>query len=265
MNKLINQLLLFFQKAHRRLLLEINKIFRSFCNLFPISYKLTIVTGASSNHFRSLLQLLESIRKYENADVIVWDLGLTHTENAELLKRFPHIKYFKFDYSKYPDYFNIAVNAGEYAWKPVIIKETYDQCATNLLWMDAGCVIDHRLNAVRYIIRQYGFYSPFAGDTIESWTHKKTQEYFKLTIEYSLKPLISAGIVGVAKKSNFAQSMLSEWYNYSFVREAIAPVGSNRQNHRQDLSLLSIIYYKYNKSVPFLCRSFHDIKAHQDI
>lgn len=250
---------------HNRLFLEISHIFRKFCNIFPSSEKLTIVTGASSNHFKSLLQLLESIRKYENADIVVWDLGLTLTEKTEFLKRFPFIKYFKFDYSKYPEYFNIEIKAGEYAWKPVIIKETYDQCTTNLLWMDAGCVIYNRLNTIRYLIRYYGFYCSLTQGTIKEWTHKESMDFLKLSEIDKSKPLLAAYVVGFNKKSKRVQSILSEWFNYSFVREAIAPIGSNRLNHRQDQSLLSILYYKHYKKVPSLCRYLHDIKAQRDI
>ena len=47
---------------------------------------LTIVTGASSNHFLPLQSLLWTISKFEpTARVIVYDLGLTAEEHAELI------------------------------------------------------------------------------------------------------------------------------------------------------------------------------------
>lgn len=253
----------FLRRAQNRLFLEISHTSRKLCNIFPSSDELTIVTGASSNHFKSLLQLLESIYQYEKADVVVWDLGLTPDEATELLNKFPTIKHYKFDYSKYPDYFSIA--AGENAWKAAVIQEIYAISKFNLLWLDAGCVIDHRLNTIRYLIKMYGFYCPFSQGTIEQWTHKNTINYFKLTRNIKNKYLLSSGIVGCNKKSKKSKLILSEWYKHSFTRDAIAPIGSNRQNHRQDQSLLSILFYKYFRKNPFLCRYLYNIKTHRDI
>ena len=46
---------------------------------------LTIVTGASSNHFRCLRNLLDSIQRFEpTTRTIVYDLGLSPAELREL-------------------------------------------------------------------------------------------------------------------------------------------------------------------------------------
>jgi len=42
-----------------------------------------------------------------------------------------------FEFWKYPSYFNISIARGEYAWKPVIIKEVVDEYPL-VLWLDAG-------------------------------------------------------------------------------------------------------------------------------
>lgn len=42
-----------------------------------------------------------------------------------------------FDYSRYPSYMSITIARGEYAWKPIIIKEVVDQFPL-VLWLDAG-------------------------------------------------------------------------------------------------------------------------------
>ena len=45
---------------------------------------------------------------------------------------------------RYPAHMNVAVNAGEYAWKPVIVAEVVDRVRAggeprDVLWADAGC------------------------------------------------------------------------------------------------------------------------------
>jgi len=73
--------------------------------------------------------------------VVVFDLGMTDTRNVKLAKRFKKVEFRKFDYSKYPAYFNIKVNAGQYAWKPVIIADTMNEFKQPVIWMDAGTLI----------------------------------------------------------------------------------------------------------------------------
>ena len=72
---------------------------------------LTLATGASSNHFLSMKQLLNSIKNFEaSTTVIVYDLGLTESEVLEVKEMGYQVR--KFDFSKYPAYFNIKINAG---------------------------------------------------------------------------------------------------------------------------------------------------------
>ena len=104
--------------------------------------KLIVVTAASSNHFGALRQMLESLRRL-GARVECYDIGLT-AEEARALPRWPGFFYHKFDYAAYPAYLNVAVNAGEYAWKPVIVADVIDRAraagdASDVLWADAGC------------------------------------------------------------------------------------------------------------------------------
>ena len=60
---------------------------------------LTIITGASSNHFKTLLNfLLRNESFIKNFRVIVYDLGLTVIENKTLIQNFPMYIHKKFDY-----------------------------------------------------------------------------------------------------------------------------------------------------------------------
>src|SRR5580704_18244364 len=108
----------------------------------PVQPKLIVVTAASSNHFGALRQMLESLRRLE-ARVECYDIGLTPLE-VHALPRWDGLLYRRFDYPSYPAYMSVAINAGEYAWKPVIVAEVVervraDSQPSDVLWADAGC------------------------------------------------------------------------------------------------------------------------------
>ena len=86
---------------------------------------IAVVTGASQNHIKSLYQFLNTIDR-SITRCYVYDLGLSE-ESSEDLKKIENIYFRTFDYSKYPSYYNININAGEYAWKPAIINEVTNE------------------------------------------------------------------------------------------------------------------------------------------
>ena len=117
----------------KTVLLKIRLVF------FKSKQKLIIVTGSDSSHFKSLLQLLESLKIHEKkTKIIIFDLGITQTEKEILKKQHPEYELRKFNYSHYPSYFNIKINAGEYAWKPVIINDVLNEFKTAVCWLDGG-------------------------------------------------------------------------------------------------------------------------------
>lgn len=65
--------------------------------------------------------MLYSLREL-NAHVIFYDLGITAQQFHSLVE-WPGLEVVHFDFRKYPVHVNINVNAGEYAWKPIILYE----------------------------------------------------------------------------------------------------------------------------------------------
>ena len=60
-----------------------------------------------------------------------------------------------FDYSKYPSWFNINIEAGQYAWKPVIIYDTFLEFQNEIIiWMDAGNLIHDNLDKLEDFIKK---------------------------------------------------------------------------------------------------------------
>ena len=251
------------------------KIFNSIENyiisflLFPISpvavEKFVIVTGSDSRHYKSLKQLLSSILLHEiKTKVIVFDLGLLNEEINELKIQFRNIELRKFDYSKYPEYFNIKINAGEYAWKPVIISNILEEFKNSVFWMDAGNVVYSPLITIRKIIKLTGFYSPYSEGKINKWTHQSTLKFLKASNDILYRRNLSGGCVAINYEFNEVKKTIHKWKDCALTKDCIAPEGSSRKNHRQDQAVLSVLAYQA-KIVNRLFNKFYGFKIHQNI
>lgn len=249
------------------------------CSIFFIylvtKYKTTkilnkeiIVTAASSSHELSLIQFLYNCFKSDkNIIIVVWDLGFSRMFKKKfsyILKKSNNIIYRKFNYSLYPTYFNINKRKGEYAWKPIIINITYYMMQRTILWLDSGCVITNKLNKVFHDIRKYHCWSIYSCGNISRWTHIGMIKYYNITTNITTRRTCNGALVGFKWNSNISKTILNEWVDCALTKECIAPNGSNRINHRQDQSALSILLYKYNifSNCPF---NIYNIRTHRDL
>lgn len=175
-----------------------------------------------------------------------------------------HISYKYFNYSLYPSYFKINKNKGEYAWKPIIIRTTYYMMRRTILWMDAGCIITNKLDKVFYDINKYQCWSIYSCGNISSWTHSGMIKYLNVSKSMLHKKVCAGGLVGFKWNSLLSTIILKEWVSCAYHKECIAPKGSNRKNHRQDQSALTILLYKYNvfEICPY---NTYNIYTHKDL
>jgi hypothetical protein len=233
-----------------------------------VNYKsddLVIVTGADSSHYRSLCQFLSSLFLHEpDIKAVVFDLGLIESERQYLKNAFSSVELRQFDYSQYPDYFNIKVNAGEYAWKPVIVCDILNEFKCCVCWMDAGNLVTKPLFWLRRITDILGMYSPRSRDLVFDWTHPKTLEFLNASNDLLHKPNLSGHCVAVNYRHHKARDLADRWKECALAKECIAPKGSNRTNHRQDQAVLSVIAHQSSiaKGMPTRLYGF---KVHQDI
>ncbi|MEI6067816.1 MAG: DUF1647 domain-containing protein [Methylococcaceae bacterium] len=244
--------------------------FRILGLLFLRNKKITIVTAASSNHFKSMLQLINSIKLLEKGkfELVAYDLGLKKDEKDFFNKINPNISLKEFDYSNYPSFFNIEINAGAFAWKPTIIYYEYNLLKKNdyILWLDAGCFLTKSLFLVKTVLWLDGLYCTFSGNIIKNFTHVKTLETIGKEEINTLK-MFQASTIGLKVGSKENDALINSWYRNSCQESIISPKGSNLSNHRYDQSLLSIqIYKSYNTlKRPFLSYQTNEIQLHKDI
>lgn len=133
--------------------------------------------------------MLYNVYKYEkNLCLIIWDLGLATQQIKVFHRLYKTLKYNRpdieviysiFNYSKYPTFFNIKIEAGQYAWKPIIISTTYYTYRKPLLWLDAGCNLVGSLHRVYKEIIDLKIWTIGAGKDVRTYTHISTLIYLK--------------------------------------------------------------------------------------
>jgi hypothetical protein len=222
---------------------------------YLVTAQLTVVTAASSNHYGALCQMLASLRRL-GARVECYDIGLTPAESLAL-PRWDGIVHRRFAYDQYPPHMNADINAGEYAWKPVIIADVVERSRaqdspSNVLWADAGCYFDSIASISDRIASSGGLWVRASAGTMRQWTHPLMFEYLKADPQaYGDKPNADATLVGFgigsgtpADREAVYQNIVAPWKAYAMIKDCIAPRGSSRTNHRQDQSVLSYLVHR---------------------
>jgi len=226
--------------SHLLIVLAIFKIYLKLLGTKPIK-NYVLVTAADKSHYRSLMQLLQSVTNHLPASTtIIYDLGLSKSQSLELKERFPQFQVRIFDYSQYPTFFNIELDAGSYAWKPTIISSVCNEFSLPVIWMDAGNVVTGSLKFERRVMKRYGVFTTVTSGTIEQWTHHSTLEYLGQK-ELGRRRELNGACVGFNNLNPLGWRILNDWASLALIKECIAPSGSNRDNHRQDQAVLSIL------------------------
>lgn len=227
--------------------------------------KFVMVTGADRTHFKSLCQFLSSLILFEpNISVIVFDLGLLKPQKENLLASFSSIEVRTFDYGQYPAYFNITINAGEYAWKPVILHEILEEYKVCVCWMDAGNVITGSLRSLQLITESIGMYSPRSCGVIADWTHPGTIDFLQASDDLLQKHNLNGACVAACYENLEARQLIKRWNDCALTRECIAPGGSNRRNHRQDQAALSVLAHQ-SGITKYMPTQYCGFKIQQDV
>lgn len=250
------------------------RIYLSPYQLFSFLYlrrkKMKIITGADSTFYASMIQLIESIKMNENGQyyIIAYDLGLSEQQRVDFKRKYPEIKLTLFEFAKYSSHYDLNINAGAYAWKPQIIAEEFNMENEDdfVFWLDAGCVVRRPLLIVRAALHFFGFYSIQSGVLIKDFTNQITINLMGGKETSSLK-MLSGGVIAFNKKSKINNILIKEWAKYADIKHVISPLGSSRDNHRFDQSIVSILFYqmyRVNKQ-PVISKKGLEILTHKNI
>jgi hypothetical protein len=234
-------------------------------------------TGASSDYFNLLLNLIGSIYKVHEknfGEIVVFDLGLT-SEQLEVLKNIASVRICTIEktHPQILDSFVLAngyVKLGFYAWKPVAIKQAL-ALYPYVLWVDAGTSVLRPLDDLFTYIKQKGYFLATIGSdepgkeplhTSGKSATKKVWDFFTLSspekAEILQKDSVMANTIGISR--GYESVFLNEWYQLSYHLEYFEDDGSSPNGPgggRHDQTLLTLISYKNKAQV--LHQDYHSV------
>ncbi len=209
-----------------------------------------IITAASFQFYYSLRQFLNTI-KYRirpHDTVYVIDLGLLPAQKKFLLSRNYQDK-FKIEFktlSNLDEYPPHCMDLFSYAFKAVIFNELIikPNIRDTILWCDSANIIHGSLLELDILIYNKKIYSPYSAEDIKTYCHPTTIKKLKYTGSLQ-RDMLSGGLLGINGKDEIGYNFLKDFIENSLDPKIIIPKGSDRTNHRQDQSLITILYWQY--------------------
>jgi len=221
-----------------------------------------ILTAANDSYIETILDFINSYSlDYKNLIVYNLDLNESNLQKIISLKNQYNFIIKTFYFEIYPEHVNLKKFNGlycSYAFKPIIIYNEANDIYNKdkiLIWMDcANRFNNDDILHILSIVNIQGIYSPISAyentiESIELNNYSIVKEY-GITYHEHVNKLqsISANLIGINYLSNAGFNILNKWYEDSLNKDLIIPDGTNRNNNRQDQTLLSILMYLYEKN-----------------
>jgi hypothetical protein len=221
-----------------------------------MEYELILVGGSNFRYYdytlKSLYNIIDIIEndKHKNLNILIvfYDLGFKDEQIINLKNIFKKVIFKKFNFNEYPEHISLEKYYGlncTYAWKPIIFNKVCEEYKNLVYWFDTRSYFTDFTNIIT-ILNKYHIYSPISSGNIKMWTYPTTFKYMDVGYKYLEYNSRAAGIIGVNYNTEWCKDLVTEWKNLALIKECISPNFSDRTNHRQDQSILSILYYKYN-------------------
>jgi len=222
--------------------------------------RFTIVSGANAGFASRSASTLQYLAGLFPRERFVWfDLGYTRCQHQYMREIVGALRATSvdaqlrlFNFTRYPEHVSSMLC---YAFKPLALAEVAVAVpvGTRLVWLDSGqelfvsganaSWLDAVLTALEH---SGGFISEQTPGSVTQWTFPAVFDYFYRTygLEQSrvseFRPCngaFSAHIVGSASWNTVTEP----WFQCATQRACICPAGSNRSNHRQDQSALTLL------------------------
>ena len=196
-----------------------------------------VVTGASSNHFKESLEVLDNIQNilmkkiYPNREItlIYYDLGLTKTQ-YEVIRNKCECEVRKFPFRKFPRHFR---NLSNFAWKPAIIRRMlYEE--DFIMWVDSSIRFteDGQIERVFRKARLNGVQCMKGEGKIAERTSIDTMLYLKQDPENLLTYSEVQGGFGIYSRSRFTlEVVVNPWVLCAFDEDCIWPKSASSLPH----------------------------------
>lgn len=208
------------------------------------THELVIATGANSEYFKSLRNLVGSIAFWcPQCRVAVFNLGLTSVELLEI-KTWCRT-------SLHWGRVVVHKDPKTYAFKAEAIREGLKLFGA-VLWLDSGSSVTGPIfDAIAPLLYSDGYFLVRGQDVdMVPWVHPGMLKHFGVEASaFKGNYSYSGNTVGFVKKSPVARHIIPLWLECSRNVSCIAPVGSSKVNHRFDQAALSVIIYSSALSI----------------
>lgn len=225
-----------------------------------------IITGASTNHAYGSFNLLYSIILADPfVSILYIDLGITLELLTILNSHFITIhqiqrklrsdgflSYRKYNWKSFPKWMNLYTDSsqrGGYSWKVIPIVDAFFEWKGQLSWLDSGCILMDGFSREFTLAKKYGVFTPRSSGNMGKWTHPDCIHFMKknnMISHYTGEDTIySGGILYLDYSKKITHILMKQYEECAYTQRCITPRGSNRTNHRQDQSALSLLINSY--------------------
>jgi hypothetical protein len=218
-------------------------------SVFALMTNLTIVTAADSTYYTRVQSLLWSIALLaSDARVILVDLGLTQ-EQSDYLNNTPpfYIRDFliqKFDFSKYPAYFNITKDSGRVGFRSVSVQAAARQYGGIVLWLDAKMIVQSGIGGLIAEVLKHGIHCPITMGTVDQTVFPSAQTALGVTPEIARLWMRRMGVCGFDTSKPAVMSFIDQWAATSLDAKCAAPEGSSKATH-YDGGVFAVLLAKF--------------------
>lgn len=198
---------------------------------------LTIVTGADSTYYVRVQALLWTIGLLvPNAKVILVDLGMAQ-EQTDYLSNTPpfYIKDFtiqKFDFSKYPTYFDVTKDSGRVGFRSVSVQAVAKKYGGMVLWLDAKMIVQSGIGGLIREITSCGIHCPInIAGTVAQTVFPSAQTALGVTPDIGKLTMRRMGVCGFDTTNAAVMTFIDQWVSAALNPAIAAPTGSSKSNH----------------------------------
>jgi hypothetical protein len=201
---------------------------------------------------------------------VVYNIGMNRTQlpvldqlqQNQLIDEVIH-----WDHERYPRFWDVAVEAGQYGWKTGIVNDARVRYGGVVVWLDAGNQVSREflINVPDIIKSHHGFWSPKSAYGMGKWTHPGMFRYFNADPKpYKYKSNCNGAAIGFdMDNKTIVDTLIVPWFECGLVKNCIAPPGSSRENHRQDQAALTFLAYLNGHQCSVPPRDYH-LQIHRD-
>ena len=221
----------------------------------PNGLELIVLTGLNDKYINNLKQLVGSMVLYNPTGTIeIVDLGLSN-QSIAAIKAWTtptmNITIIPFHFEKYPPHVH---DLSTYAFKILAIQEGLTRHPSGLLWIDAGRVTRTLSRAWREIASDEGMFflallptssgiHPFPWGN-SAYHHNETMKRVGLESVNVKQTQCDGAVQGWSKHGSFYNKAFPMLVKCALDVHCITPIGSNRQNHLQDQTVLNAVFSK---------------------